>query len=581
VTKVAVRLDDAVTAEGDGFYDLKTSAFRGRLVVERADLAWIDRLVQGLGRPAPKRLAGVLTCQASAARSSADGPIVISGGLTGQGVTVDAKPLTPGEVKLTWQEAALTPADKRVAIKRVALKGSAVDLLGRDVSVSWGERRELAGKLDLQADLAGLHRAARAFRTDLPLPAPVGRLVLTGRCEPKDEAVNFTGQAKILRPVRLAAQPLVAAASGHFDPASGAFEAKLDVERAEVAYLRRLGRSFGVEVDADYNAVGKLTATVKRSKSADAPIESTGRMDVQPLAAAGKDPSGEAIAFTWTEAKFSPGSKRLSLRSAELTGDMATVKARDIKCSFGDNLVVEGELDLTADLAKCLTAAKGLAKWRTVPALTGQLTFGGAVRSVGQSFKLGGTGRIREFTYGVGGKTVAEDSVDLALQADGDGPAETITLRVAKLTAKALTVSAAGTISKYRSERVLDLRGSCITDWDRLTPLIHTFVPALAGKFALAGVNEGPFVITGPARNPKLTPPFRALRVDGKAGWASGEALGLKLGKAELGGLLADGRLVIPPATIPASGGKIGVGGTVDFAPVDPTLHIKQLTVLE
>ena len=88
------------------------------------------------------------------------------------------------------------------------------------------------------------------------------------------------------------------------------------------------------------------------------------------------------------------------------------------------------------------------------------------------------------------------------------------------------------------------------------------------------GRSGGEFSVKGPAHRPKVRPVYRGLQGQVKFGWASGEVQAVELGKAELLPSFKDGLLLLPVADIPASGGTVRLGGSVDLTGKDPILKI-------
>jgi hypothetical protein len=97
----------------------------------------------------------------------------------------------------------------------------------------------------------------------------------------------------------------------------------------------------------------------------------------------------------------------------------------------------------------------------------------------------------------------------------------------------------------------------------------------------LKGDSSSKFTIAGPAWQEGVQPPYRGVTAEGlDIGWQSGDVYGIALGKAALSPRLADGKVELPAASFPASGGTMSLGAKVDLTGKEPQLRIPGLLQL-
>jgi len=129
---------------------------------------------------------------------------------------------------------------------------------------------------------------------------------------------------------------------------------------------------------------------------------------------------------------------------------------------------------------------------------------------------------------------ISEEQASFALRGRVDTKAERIDVHDLDLRAETLSARLAGSILRYRSDRMLDLTGHYAGSWRRLTALLHQLAPETSQTVALSG---------------------RALR---------------------------EGQITLPVTAIGASAGVLRLGGVVDLQSEEPVLTIAAgLRVLE
>jgi len=229
---------------------------------------------------------------------------------------------------------------------------------------------------------------------------------------------------------------------------------------------------------------------------------------------------------------------------------------------------------LTADVGACLAAAKPWAKWEKVPPVVGQLRWTGTAAAQGQRIRLDGQGELTGVRVGSGDKAFTDERIVLAQRAVLDRQAEQITVEEMRVTSKVVSLTAAGTIKRFRSDMLLDLTGSYQGSWEQVTALVHKLAPQTAEDVALTGSPRGMFKIAGPARQPKLRPTFHDLSAATEVTWASATLYGMKFGAATFRPALGQGQLTVPETTIAASEGTLRMSGVLDLRSEPPVLRI-------
>ncbi|HEY3245736.1 MAG TPA: hypothetical protein VGM03_20515 [Phycisphaerae bacterium] len=175
-----------------------------------------------------------------------------------------------------------------------------------------------------------------------------------------------------------------------------------------------------------------------------------------------------------------------------------------------------------------------------------------------------------------------EGPLQLEWDANVDPQKHAVTLGKCRLVSPPFSAEVGGSIANYDSECVLALKGHYDAAWKSLTDRLHALLPATVSYVEIQGRSTSDFSITGPAHQRGAQPPFRGVVASTNIGWDAAKLYGVPLGPAKLAPALRDGVLAIPSASIPASDGKVNLGGVIDFSQADPLLSIKgKLPLLE
>ena len=594
-----------LAASGKGLYQTHTRALDAEVRLERADLAYLSRYARPPRRWLRSVFLGTLSGQARLTRAPGREAMIINGSARGRGLAVDGKPLGDGQLELRWDGVRVLAAKRELSVRSLHLTASMARATLEDVRVQWGQPPAAEAKVELSANLDECFSAAAPLVKTKRPPRLEGVLALRGRFRSAAGKVHFRADTRITAPQAepRALPPLAVTANGWVEPRTGGLAVSVNVGRAELAYLARQARALGQERLEGWEGTATANARLARADRR-GPIATSGGATVTNLLINGQRASKKDVALRWNDLRIWLAESRIAAATVSLDSTPASLSAQAVRCSFGPRFDLAGRVDLRADIAACLAVAGPIAKWKAVPPVAGRLNFTGSARSAGRTITYEGTGTLNDFRYGTGPKALRERRVDFTSAGGIDARAEVISLRQLRISSGLLTATAAGTVSQFRTRRVLDLQGHYQADWDRLTALLHARRPDLAGRVAFAGQSAGDFRLLGPINDPKANPPWRGLQATTKVTWQSGRLFGIVLGEAELSPALADGRLTLPVAVITArqvpeparhrpepttrpgqaqapAGGKVRLGGVVDFTTAEAVWRLERLKVLE
>ncbi len=364
-----------------------------------------------------------------------------------------------------------------------------------------------------------------------------------------------------------------------YRPAPGAFDANVSVVRADLAGLSRRAASLGAEGLPEL--AGMLAGRLLASRAdANAATVAGGTLQL-----AGARVNGESLGQTPLRASFrgvriGPADGKLTIDQAELVGEPATATVTNLAATLGEQFKLDGTVEVAADLARTLRLAAAMDDANAPPpAIAGDLTWKGTARSGAKGVTLAGDGRVDGFVAGGGEQAVRVDPLTFAQDVRIEPDAATLHLNDVRMASDALTLNASGTVREYAGKKVLDIRGHYRGQWRQIMAIAHQLAPA-SRKVALSGPTESDFRVTGPADRPTVTPVYRGVAGDAKVGWTGGEVYGFDIGQANLPLVLDAGRLEAKMTEMPAAGGTMRLGGTVDLTADPPRLRIPGRVVL-
>jgi hypothetical protein len=248
-------------------------------------------------------------------------------------------------------------------------------------------------------------------------------------------------------------------------------------------------------------------------------------------------------------------------------GTLMSLSAKDIQAAYGDKINLVGDVELKADLAKCMAAIAPIAGMEQPPKLAGMLTFNTKAGTTADGFNITGQGAIVNFVAGEGKKIIREPRVTLPHDISIHTRTKSIQISRAGLIGQLLKLNITGGVTEYDTRVVLDLIGEYSGSWDRVMILLHQIMPDTKEMILLGGPFAGKLKLKGPVgQPPKGKPGFYAMTGDAGLGWERGEAMGLTLGEANLSPSISNATVALGNNNIPVSGGTFHVGGTVDLS---------------
>jgi hypothetical protein len=401
--------------------------------------------------------------------------------------------------------------------------------------------------------------------------SPSGSLVLQNN-EPQRAVLNKTQMNMDEKVV------LTTAGTYNFGPKD--WNAELDVEDAQIPYLLSLARGLGIHALDQYEGCrGQIHLPITASYDPQAGvIASSGDGGIRGLGMNDNTVADE-LSIKWQKVSYAFGTGLLTLQDASVQatkGDSRFLNfvASNVEFRPGKDMAVRGKVNADAQVQPGLAAAYTLMK-KPSPNIAGTLKLASDLQTENQTIGLVGQATIDDLEVGTGQQTVRQEQVRLDYDARVDNQNGSVDIRKAALASAPLSANVSGTIREFQTKQILDINGQYQADWDQVMPIVYELSPGMKEKLALHGKHQDEFKLRGPANDPSAQPVFRGLTVEGLAvGWESGNVCGMALGAAKLEPSLADGVLKLPNTSIPASGGAINLGATVDMTANTPRLHM-------
>lgn len=198
VTSTQIDLNGEVAASGRGWLDFDTMAFSSEVELSRADLAFLGQRAGGIGGAELARYGGAISAKATAARGGGDQPVQTDGSIQTVNMTLDGKPFSERDVRVSWSGAQLAADFTRVQVQHAQVESALADLTVS--GVKWESAPQdltLNLKLDGSFELAKLvetvGRVARMEKT----PAIAGKLTIATAASTAAGAVALQGQGVI------------------------------------------------------------------------------------------------------------------------------------------------------------------------------------------------------------------------------------------------------------------------------------------------------------------------------------------------------------------------------------------------
>lgn len=490
------------------------------------DLARLQRALPGLvpARPGSQLTAGRLELA----------QIVIRGG---------AQPTATGSIAV--RDLAGADAGRPIRVEPIELRFEAGIKPGVGLNI---------GHAELRASFASLTARGDAANLNAEFEASLARLQ------------QDVGQLFDLRGVQLAGE-----LRGQLGLTRGVDE-RVNVALSAAGDALRV-RSGGAEYAAQHVSAQQTGAARLRGGTLER-FESTGGVSATGVTIDGAAVLDGESKLEWQNATVGDAAAAVRAELVRFSSSAATIAARNLELDAAGRPRATADLQAQADLAGLVRAAARVAKSAAPPAVAGRLGLQARISTEAGTITLAARGGIDDLAVGEGASAVREPRVDLEFDAGLDPAAERIRVTQAAVRSTPLSAEIGGTVEHYAGPRVLALRGRYEASWEELTRILHELAPATTGNILARGKSSSTFEVTGPLNQPEITPAFRGAAGGLDVTWAAAELYGVQLGSATLKPALRDGKLTLPPTAVAAAGGRVNVGGMVDFTLADPTLVV-------
>jgi hypothetical protein len=267
---------------------------------------------------------------------------------------------------------------------------------------------------------------------------------------------------------------------------------------------------------------------------------------------------------------------QVRIPDATVSSSSFSARARDVVVDTQPQQpAVSGQLAFLADIHRCLqTVGAGqdpaAVQWFGRAGGTVNLQSRGDVAEGQVSLKLEDLvaarfqrpqGGLQNVSAGAGTwiRLLEEKQLQLDSQLQVRGALQEVAFRDTRLTGSLGQVVASGAVSDLQGVVNCQIEGNWNPDWQRLKPLVDSFLDGLA---SLQGVQGGNFRLQGPLFHPRAGQPGQPwihpeLQVAAAASWQQGELLGLPVGASRLQLQLANGIADVAADPIPFSGGTM------------------------
>lgn len=351
--------------------------------------------------------------------------------------------------------------------------------------------------------------------------------------------------------------------AGRYDAPVGSLQAEARMDQQNLASLAELGRDLGADIPDDLAGQVSLDADVHI-------------------------PGDDTQAIT---AACNLGVDNLTLRQPQRTVTLAQARLQGTNIKYlRQSQAIEARVTFSGQNVAVVTQARPgqpeKTQTLTIPMFDGQAAMepgdADAQRRFGMEFDLADLHMTR------GEQDIPFGKLDTDIAGTINTDSKLIRLATLQLVSTPLTLQLTGenTIANYDTTRDLSLQGEFTGQWQRVMDLVYAVKPSLndeeeivvsfTGPLAPAGSEgeKGTFAVTGPARQPDVQPTFHGVDGGTALGWSSGRVAGIELGPAAIRPRLESGMLIIDAEPIPASGGMLRPGGSVDFTGEQPIYRL-------
>ncbi|HPF39855.1 MAG TPA: hypothetical protein P5081_21425 [Phycisphaerae bacterium] len=586
----SVSADDLVAALLGG-KSLKLPAFE-LSATSRLDLAQVDRALPGVLELQPGQVvrSGVLEVERIDIRGGDAPSVAAVAKLTDANVSREGgdAPVAPMRLQLNAR------VDDGVGLNVEQLKVDAgfgaIDASGTPKALTCrfngdlsGARRDLGPFVDLgSADMAGLLEGTLAVKREgekgVAIDANVNASGVRVRSGAKSFDLNQAAIAQSGRldldgnaPTRYQAQSvrvdldqqIVMSGAGSFDIASRSFDADLRIDRGDLSFLANRADALGAPDLKRFR--GQIAGDLKVRGDANN-IDTSGKLSATRLTADSRPVLRDKLDVNWKDVAWRNGGEKLSIALASLASQEATVNITDANIDLASGENASGAIKADADLQGVFAALAQFNNSEKPPALKGRLKLDGDIRQSASGFQLVADGGVSQLEIGEGAGAVREDRVDVKLDASVDPKQKAIRLGTNRLSSGLLSAQLAGSIDRYDSDAVADLKGEYSTEWAALTKLLAELSPSSAKLVSVRGTSRSQIALSGPLNRKGDTPPYRAANGAVAVTWDAANIVGIDLTQAKIDMKVEKGEFIVAPTTIGAAQGRVNLSSRYDLA---------------
>ena len=403
-------------------------------------------------------------------------------------------------------------------------------------------------------------RGERSFREAEAELSARGRLAMVDG-KPTEITV---AEGNLSVPERLAAE-----IEGQYDLRTRSGGGSAVIRRADLASVTGWLASLGVVSPGDRTLTGTAEGTVSAARDAEGGVSSDGALKVSDARLDGEPLGREAVEITWKGLQLS--GRRLSAESADVEAGIATAHVRGLLLDLDNPFRPAGSIEAEADVPAVRAIAEAFgANWPKIDAERMELD--ASFEPAGEEVRGSGTLVLTEVA--VPDRPGLSDP-EMRLEYAGTLAPDTRVAELSRLTlnSRPLTLAVSGTIAHGDGDWPVNLEGRYSGSWEHLMAMLDQVSPGLGRQLSIAGSTGGDISVVGPVYRKGGEPVFKELRASGPITWDTADLLGVSAGEASFEPRLAEGQLHLPTHAIDAGGGKLRLGGKVDFRGPVPVYH--------
>jgi hypothetical protein len=257
-----------------------------------------------------------------------------------------------------------------------------------------------------------------------------------------------------------------------------------------------------------------------------------------------------------------------------VSSDPLALTSEKLTVISGPGIQLRGSAEVSADIAKCISAGQSLTNWQRPPEIAGSLEWQGSLKPVMDTQGVSGTGSIEDLHIIAHDRTVRTGDVEFRHDIRFDPDFRKLALKQLEVSSDLVSGELSGEIRDLEGKWDLDLTGKYEGSWEEIMDLASQFVPGIKDRVTVFGETGDDLTVLGTVRDPEVTPQFRRVKAATGFGWAKAEALGVPIGQAEISTVLSDGMIGVARRVVNAGTGTLEIGGIVDLRSTPPVYRL-------